>query len=80
MELTFTFKVDGNTLTGTDSSAMGSIALTNGVVHGNDFSFDIELQGMKISHACKYLDDDSINMKANVVDQVMDIKLKRVKQ
>jgi len=35
---------------------------------------------MKISHACKYLDDDSIDMKANVVDQVMDIKLKRVKR
>jgi len=80
MELTFTFKVDGNTLTGTDSSAMGSIALTNDVVYGNDFSFDIEMQGMKISHACKYLDDDSIDMKTNVSDQVMDIKLKRVKQ
>jgi hypothetical protein len=80
MELTFTFKVDGNTLTGTDSSAMGLIPLTNGVVHGNDFSFDIEMQGMKISHECKYLDDDSIDMKANVVDQVMDIKLKRVKR
>ncbi len=78
MELTFTFKVDGNTLTGTDSSAMGSIPLTNGVVHGNDFSFDIEMQGMKISHACKYLDNDSIEMKANVMEQDMIIKLKRV--
>jgi hypothetical protein len=80
MELTFTFKVDGNTLTGSDSSAMGSIALTNGVVHGNDFSFDIEMQEMKINHICKYLDDDSIDMKANVAGQEMDIKLKRVKQ
>ena len=67
MELTFTFKVAGNTLTGSDSSAMGSIPLTNGVVHGNEFSFDIEMQEMKISHKCKYLDDDSIDMKANIV-------------
>jgi len=80
MELTFTFKVDGNTLTGTDSSAMGSIPLTNGVVQGNEFSFDIEMQEMKISHKCKYLDDDSIEMKANVMEQDMIIKLKRVKK
>ena len=79
MELTFTFKVAGNTLTGSDSSAMGSIPLTNGVVHGNEFSFDIEMQEMKISHACKYLDDDSIDMKVNISGQEMDIKLKRVK-
>jgi hypothetical protein len=78
MELTFTFKVDGNTLTGTDSSAMGSIPLINGVVHGKEFSFDIEMQEMKISHACKYLDDDTIDMKANVMEQDTNIKLKRV--
>jgi hypothetical protein len=79
MELTFTFKVDGNTITGSDSSSIGLIALTNGIVHGNDFSFDIEMQEMKISHKCKYLDDDSIEMKANVMEQDMIIKLKRVK-
>jgi len=79
MELTFTFKVEGNKLVGTDSSAMGSIPLTNGVVQGNEFSFDIEMQEMKISHKCKYLDDDSIEMKANVMEQDMIIKLKRVK-
>ncbi len=80
MELTFTFKVDGNTITGSDSSSIGLIALTNGIVHGNDFSFDIEMQEMKISHKCKYLDDDSIEMKANVMEQDMIIKLKRVKR
>jgi hypothetical protein len=79
MELTFTFKVDGNKMVGTDSSAMGSIPLTNGVVQGNEFSFDIEMQDMKINHKCKYLDDDSIEMKANVMEQEMVIKMKRVK-
>jgi len=79
MELIFTFKVDGNKLVGTDSSAMGSIPLNNGVVQGNEFSFDIEMQEMKISHKCKYLDDDSIEMKANVMEQDMVIKMKRVK-
>jgi hypothetical protein len=79
MELTFTFKVDGNKLVGTDSSAMGSIPLTNGIVQGKEFSFDIEMPDMKISHKCKYLDDDSIEMKANVMEQDMIIALKRVK-
>ena len=77
MELTFTFKVDGNTLTGKSASAMGEIDLTNGVVNGNEFSFDVEAQGMKISHKCKYLDDDTIDMKALVMEQEMDMKLTR---
>jgi hypothetical protein len=76
-ELTFTFKVDGNKLTGKNSSAMGDIDLTNGVVNGNDFSFDVEMQGMKISHICKYLDDDSIDVTAKVNDQDMKMKLTR---
>jgi hypothetical protein len=77
-ELTFTFKVDGDTLTGKNSSAMGEIDLTNGIVNGNEFSFDVDLQGMKISHACTYMDSDSIHMKANIMDQVMDFKLSRI--
>lgn len=78
MELYFTFKVDRDTLTGSDSSAMGSIPLTKGVVHGNEFSFDIDMQGMKISHTCTYMVSDSIAMKANIMDQLMDFKLSRV--
>jgi hypothetical protein len=80
MELTFTFKVEGDTLIGTDSSSIGVIELTNGIVNGNDFSFDIDLQGMKISHKCEYLPGDSIDVKANVMDQEMDMKLTRVTQ
>lgn len=77
MELTFTFTVEGDTLTGKNSSMMGDIDLTNGTVNGNDFSFDVEMQGMKIVHNCKYLDDDTINVKANVMDQEMEMKLTR---
>ena len=80
MELTFTFNVDGDKLIGTDSSSIGVIELTNGIVNGNDFSFDIDLQGMKISHKCKYLADDTIDVIANVMEQEMDMKLTRVIQ
>ena len=78
MELTFTFKVEGDTLTGTDSSSIGVIDLTNGVVNGNDFSFDVDLNGMKISHNCKYLDNDTIDVVADVMDQKINMKLTRV--
>ncbi len=77
MELTFTFKVKGDSLTGTDSSSFGVINLTNGIVHGNDFSFDVDLNGMVISHQCKYLPGDSIGVKANVMDQKVVMKLTR---
>jgi hypothetical protein len=80
MDLTFTFKVDGDKLTGKNSSSMGEIDLTNGVVNGNDFSFDVDLQGMKIIHKCKYLDDDSIDVKADVMDQEIAMKLTRAAQ
>jgi hypothetical protein len=80
LDLTFTFKVDGDTLTGKNSSSMGEIDLTNGIVNGNDFSFDVDVQGMIISHKCKYLDDDSIDVKALMMDQEIVMKLTRVAQ
>ena len=79
-ELTFTFKVDGNTLTGKSNTPMGDIELTNGVVNGNDFSFDVDAGGMVIKHNCKYLDDDVIEVKVNVMDQDMVMKLTRAAQ
>jgi hypothetical protein len=80
MELTFTFKVNGDTLTGTDSSSLGVIDLTNGNVKGNEFTFDVDLQGMVINHKCKYLDDDTIDVVADVKDQKTMIKLTRLDQ
>jgi hypothetical protein len=78
-ELTFTFKVDGDTLTGTNSSSMGEVDLTNGVVDGNNFSFDVDVQGMTINHKCKYIaDDDTIEVKVEINDQEMVMKLTRV--
>jgi hypothetical protein len=62
MELTFTFKVDGDKLTGKVESAMGEIELTNGKVKGDEFSFDVDLGGNTIGHDCK-ISGDEIKMK-----------------
>ncbi|MFO7446574.1 MAG: hypothetical protein R6W90_09415 [Ignavibacteriaceae bacterium] len=80
MDLVFTFVVEGATLSGKNSSAMGEIDLANGIVNGNEFSFDVDIQGMIVSHKCKYLEDDSIDVKAAVMDQEIAMKLTRVKQ
>jgi len=50
MELVFTFKVDGNTMTGTVSGPMGEGPISNGKVAGSTFSFDTDGGGMTISH------------------------------
>lgn len=76
-ELTFFFKVDGEKLSGKNSSDMGEFDFTNGKVSGNEFSFDVEMGEMKISHKCKYLEDDLIDMIANVMGQDMVMKLTR---
>jgi hypothetical protein len=62
MELTFTFKVDADKLTGKVESAMGEIELTNGKVKGDEFSFDVDLGGNTIGHDCK-ISGDEIKMK-----------------
>jgi len=45
MEMTYTFKVDGKALTGSISSEMGDMAISNGKVDGKEFTFDIDFNG-----------------------------------
>lgn len=62
MELIFTFKVDGENLTGTVSTDMGEMEIKNGKVNGNDFTFDIDMgMGDPMPHKCK-LDGDIIKI------------------
>lgn len=62
MELTFTFKVEGDKLTGTVTSDMGILPVINGKIKGNDFTFDVDMEGNIIGHVCK-LDGEVIKMK-----------------
>ena len=45
MELTFEFKAEGETLTGTVTSAMGSLPISNGKVAGDLLTFDVDARG-----------------------------------
>jgi hypothetical protein len=62
MQLSFTFKQDGAALTGTVQGPMGdAMAITNGKVDGDKFSFDVSFNGMTITHQCT-VDGDTIKM------------------
>jgi len=47
---TYTFKVDGNKLTGTAKSDNGTVQITDGTVNGDDVSFveNLDFQGMSL--------------------------------
>ena len=65
MEMTFTFKVDGEKLTGTASTPMGEVEISNGKVNGNEFSFDIEMMGNAMPHKGK-LEGEVIKLKVEM--------------
>ena len=62
MEMVFMFKVNGESLTGTVTTPMGDVEIINGKVNGDDFTFDVDVNGMLISHVCKK-QDETISMK-----------------
>jgi hypothetical protein len=62
MEITFIFKVDGEKLTGKTVSPMGELDIINGKVKGNEFTFDVDLNGNSIGHICK-ISGDEIKLK-----------------
>lgn len=49
-ELTYEFKADGETLTGTVTSQMGTVALSNGKIAGETLTYDVEIDTGKIAH------------------------------
>lgn len=57
--LTFTFKQDGANLTGTVQGPGGDpIAISNGKVDGDKFTFDVSFNGMTIHHDCAVSGDE----------------------
>ncbi len=61
-ELTFNFKVAGDSLTGAVIGQMGDMPISNGKVNGKEFSFDVSMGDMTIVHQCTFM-SDSISMK-----------------
>ena len=61
--LTYTFKVDGDKLTGTLETSGMSVPIDSGKVDGENVSFSVTIQGMAYAHKGKYYSAaDSIGM------------------
>ncbi len=77
-DLTFNFKVSGDSLTGSVTSQMGEVPISNGKVDGKKFSFDVSFNDMTINHQCVVM-GDSISMKVEGMQgEPTEIILKRL--
>jgi hypothetical protein len=73
--LTYTFKVDGNKLTGTAESPQGEVAIDSGKVNGDMFTFQVNVNGMAIPHSGKYY-GDSVGLDIDLNGQKIHTTLK----
>ena len=56
LELTYDLKADGETLSGTVSSPMGSLPLNKGKIAGNVLTYEVALDSAVITHEAKVND------------------------
>jgi hypothetical protein len=81
-QLTFTFKQDGANLTGSVQGPQGDpIAISNGKVDGDKFTFDVSFNGMTIHHDCTVNGDEiKMSTKSDSADfPGMEMTLKKTK-
>lgn len=50
IELTYEFKLEGEAVTGTVSSAMGTLPITNGKAAADRFTYDVQIESATITH------------------------------
>lgn len=59
LPLTYTFKVDGENLTGSVSTGQGDLPLSNGKIKGNDFTFSLDVNGTAMAQVGKFYGDST---------------------
>jgi hypothetical protein len=74
-EINYTFKVEGNVLTGTWKTQFGETKLENGKVDGKKFSYSISFNDMKIDYTGEVINDNELSIKS----ERGEMKLTRVK-
>lgn len=75
--VTYTFKVDGDKITGVAESDQGSLEITDGKVSGNDFSFNVDLQGNVLKNVGKFY-GDSVTIDIDFSGNSLHANLKRM--
>ena len=79
--LTYIMKVDGDKLTGTGEANGNTVAINEGKINGNDFTFKItDTEGLVIPHSGKfYPEADSVSMNIDYSGTKMHTTLRRDK-
>ena len=75
-EVDYTFKVEGNALTGTWKTQFGEAKLENGKVDGKKFSYSISINDMKLDYTGEVVNDNELS----ITSERGEMKLTRVKQ
>jgi hypothetical protein len=74
-EINYTFKVEGNVLTGTWKTQFGETKLENGKVDGKKISYSFSFNDRTINYTGELVSDDEIKLN----NEMGDMKLTRVK-
>ena len=78
MELTYLFKAEGTKITGSVTSSMGEMKITEGKIEGNKISFTVASDQFSIANTGT-ISGDEIKLNADMGGQVTPILVKRVK-
>lgn len=60
LDLTYKFKAEGETLTGSVTSSYGELALSDGKIKGNDFTFKLDFGGNVMEQSGKLYGDSIV--------------------
>ena len=77
-EFTLDYKVDGEKLSGTISSDMGSLDFTDGKIEGETFEYKLDIDGYVIKHKGKILNEKEIEISSSGDYGERDFVIKKV--
>jgi hypothetical protein len=60
LPLTYTFKVDGETVTGACNTEQGDFPISNGKIKGSDFTFTLDVNGTAMAQVGKFYGDSTV--------------------
>ena len=76
MDLTFNFKVDDKTVTGSIESPMGAMDVSDGkVIDDKNFEFSVVLPDFTLVNKCEFKSEDEIH----IVTDMLEMTINRVK-
>jgi hypothetical protein len=74
--LLYNFKIEGDQLTGTANTPNGEMPINNGIVKGDDFTFNVKIGKMEIDHIGKFY-GDSVGVDISLGEAKSHVTLKR---